>query len=178
MTHFFQRLTLRERWLVGSTLLFLGAVLTYVLVLDPLLAREQRYSRLSQSKRQDLILFRELAAEYKTLQATLKDLEERVSARGPRTSLLAAMEGEARKLGLADNIASMKPFTSELESGMVQSSVEVRLEKVDLKGLVEFIDAVENGAQMAVTTRLRIKTRFDDPQLLDTTMLVSTLEAP
>ena len=51
MTHFFQRLTLRERWLVGSTLLFLGAVLTYVLVLDPLLAREQRYSRLSQSKR-------------------------------------------------------------------------------------------------------------------------------
>ena len=91
-------------------------------------------------------------------------------------SLLAVMESNARKLGLADRIASMKPFTSELESGIVQSSVEMRVEKVDLKGLVNFLKAVETGPNMAVTTRMRIKTRFDDPSLLDTTLLVSTLE--
>jgi hypothetical protein len=70
----------------------------------------------------------------------------------------------------------MKPFTSELELGLVQSSVEMRVEKVDLKGLVEFIEAIETGPNMALTTRLRIKARFDDPALLDTTLLVTTLE--
>jgi len=52
----------------------------------------------------------------------------------------------------------MKPFTSELESGMIQSSVEMRIEEVDLKGLVQFIEAVETGSHMAVATRMRIKT--------------------
>jgi len=70
----------------------------------------------------------------------------------------------------------MKPFTTELESGMVQSSVEMRVEKIDLNGLVRFIEAIETGPHMASTTRLRIKTRFDDPALLDTTLLVTTLE--
>jgi hypothetical protein len=103
-------------------------------------------------------------------------MEKKIASGSSDMSLLATMESTARKLGLADKIASMKPFTSELELGLVQSSVEMRVEKVDLKGLVQFIEAIETGPSMAVTTRLRIKTRFDDPALLDTTLLVTTLE--
>ena len=106
----------------------------------------------------------------------MMDKQRRYTRMAKDKALLAAMESNARKLGLADRIASMKPFTSELELGLVQSSVEMRVEKVDLKGLVEFIEAIETGPNMALTTRLRIKARFDDPALLDTTLLVTTLE--
>jgi len=171
------KLSVRERWLVLGAAAFLFVVLIFALVVNPLMTRQQRYLRMAQAKKKDLTKFNELALEYRTLKSSMEEIQSRVTSRSSDTSLLAAMEGTARKLGLADKIASMKPFSSDLESGLVQSSVELRVEKVDLKGLVELIEAIEKGPEMAVTTRLRIKTRFDDPTLLDATLLVTTVES-
>ena len=176
MTDLFLKLSDRERWLALGAALFVGSALIFGIVVNPAMEKKQRFIRMAQDKRQDLVQFNEFASEYRSLQLTLAQIEKTVASRSSDMSLLAAMESNARKLGLADRIASMKPFTSELESGMVQSSVEMRVEKIDLKGLVQFIEAIETGPHMAVTTRLRIKTRFDDPALLDTTLLVTTLE--
>jgi len=176
MKAFFSNLSARERWLVLGAVVFVGLALIFALIVNPALAKKQRYIRMALDKRQDLAQFREYASEYRSLQSSLAEIEKKVASSSSDTSLLAAMENNARKLGLAERIASMKPFTNELDSGMVQSSVEMRVEKIDLKGLVEFMEAIETGPTMAVTTRLRIKTRFDDPSLLDTTILVTTLE--
>lgn len=177
MMAFLSRLSSRERWLVLGAAVFVGLVLIFALIVNPFMDKRQRYVRMAREKRQDLAQFQQFASEYRSLQLSIKQLQERVTSGESDMSLLAAMESNARKLGLAEKIASMKPFTTELESGMVQSSVEMRVEKVDLKGLVEFIESVETGPNMAMTTRLRIKTRFDDPALLDSTILVTTLEA-
>ena len=177
MTTFFSKLSSREKWLVLGAAVFVGSALIFALIINPVMDQKQRYSRMAQGKRQDLVQFNEYASEYRALQSSLVEMQMKVTSGSSDMSLLASMESNARKLGLADRIASMKPFTNELESGMIQSSVEMRIEKVDLKGLVGFIEAVETGSQTVVTTRLRIKTRFDDPALLDTTLLVTTLEA-
>lgn len=176
MAALLSRMSTRERWLVTGAAIFIGSVFIYTLILSPVMEQRNRYIRLAQDKRQDLALFNEFAQEYSRLKGSLAEMERDVASRSSDMSLLAAMEGNARKLGLADRIASMKPFTSDLESGMVQSSVEMRVEKIDLAGLVRFVEAIETGPHMAVTTRLRIKARFDDPALLDTTLLVTTLE--
>ena len=173
----FSKLSDRERWLALGAALFVGSALIFGLIVNPALEKRQRYLRMAQDKRQELAQFNEYALEYRSLQSSLVDMEKMVASRSSDMSLLAAVEGNARKLGLADRIASMKPFTTELETGMVQSSVEMRVEKIDLKGLVQFLKAIETGPHRATTTRLRIKTRFDDPALLDTTLLVTTLEA-
>jgi type II secretory pathway component PulM len=176
MASLFTKLSLREKWLVAIAAVFVGSALIFAFIINPVLEKRGRYVRLAQKAAVDLVQFNEYALEYRSLRSSLAQMEREVSSRSSDMSLLAAMESNARKLGLADKIASMKPFTSELESGMVQSSVEMRIEKVDLNGLVKFIEAIETGPQMAATTRLRIKTRFDDPALLDTTLLVTTLE--
>jgi len=176
MADLFSKLSEREKWLALGATLFVGLALIFGLIVNPAMEKKQRYVRMAQDKRLALAQFKEFASEYRSLQSSLVDMEKKVASRSSDMSLLAAMEGNARKLGLADRIASMKPFTSELESGIVQSSVEMRVEKIDLKGLVQFIEAIETGPHMAVTSRLRIKTRFDDPALLDTTLLVTTLE--
>ena len=176
MTAFFSNLSARERWFVLGAVVFVGSALLFAVIVNPIMDKKQRYVRMARDKRQDLAQFSEFASEYRSLQASLAEMKKKVASGNSDMSLLAAMESSARKLGLADRIASMKPFTSELESGMVQSSVEMRVEKIDLKGLVQFIEAIETGPNMAVTTRLRIKTRFDNSALLDTTLLVTTLE--
>lgn len=176
MASLFMKLSLRERWLVAIAAVFVGSALIFAFVINPVLEKKGRYVRLAQKAAADLVQFNEYALEYRSLRSSLAQMEREVASRSSDMSLLAAMESNARKLGLADKITSMKPFTSELESGMVQSSVEMRIEKVDLNGLVRFIEAVETGPHTAATTRLRIKTRFDDPALLDITLLVTTLE--
>ena len=170
------KLSLRERWFVAGAAAFVGTALIFSLVINPVIDSKARYERMAQTTRRDLAQFSQYAAEYRSLQSSLIKLERQVAARSSDLSLLAAMENNARKLGMADRIASMKPFTSELESGMVQSSVEMRVEKIGLSDLVRYIEAIETGPLMAMTTRLRIKTRFDDPSLLDGTLLVTTLE--
>jgi general secretion pathway protein M len=167
----------RERWLVAGAALFVVIAILYGFVIQPLADNGRRYESMALRKQDELTRFRAIADQYNELGSTLKFLEERALAGGSHGSLLAVMESEAKKLGLAEKIASMKPFTTELEPGVVQSRVEMRLEKVDLKGLVDLLETLENGKQSAVTSRLRIKTRFDDPALLDATVMVSTLEA-
>ncbi len=176
MMAFFSKLSARERWLVLGAAVFVGSMFIFALIVNPMMDKQRRYTRMAQDKGRDLAQFNKLASEYRSLQSSIAEMEKKIASGSSDMSLLAAMESNARKLGLADRIASMKPFTSELELGLVQSSVEMRVEKVDLKGLVEFIEAIETGPNMALTTRLRIKARFDDPALLDTTLLVTTLE--
>ena len=177
MIDLLRRLSIRERWLVAGAIAFVGAAILYGFIVQPLVDNGRRYESMAHRKQDELARFRSLAAEYRELESALQLLEKKALASGSGGSLLAVMESEAKKLGLNDKIASMKPFTSELESGVVQSSVEMRVEKIDLKGLVDLLEALENGKQSTVTSRLRIKTRFDDPTLLDATVMVSTLEA-
>jgi type II secretory pathway component PulM len=177
MTDLIRRLSLRERVLVLCAVLFIGGSLIYGLVVNPLISSQRKYQALAARQRENLDRFRELAVQYRETEASLASLEKAVSGRRSETSLLAAMEGEARKLGLADRITSMKPFSNELDSGMVESSVEVKIEKIDLKELTEFLKTVEKNDLMAKISRLRVKSRFDDRQILDVTVLITALES-
>jgi general secretion pathway protein M len=176
MVDFLRRLSPRERVLLVGAVLFIGGTLIYGLIVSPLVSSQRRYHDMAVRQKENLARFREMAVEYRTTESSLKDMEKALSERQAGVSLLASMEGVARKLGLADRIASMKPFSSDLDSGMVEASVEMRMEKVDLGELTGFLKAVEESGLMARTARLRVKTRFDDPQLLDATVQVTALE--
>ncbi len=177
MFGFFHRLTGREKMtvLLGGT--FVLSLLLYGLVLAPALEKRDRWVSMAKRKKQELSRFEDLTARYRNLEWTIASMEKELGSRKKGFSLLAQLEAGARRLGLQENIASMKPFRNQLDSGIEESSVEIRLEKVDLGGLVRFLQEVEGEESLVRTRRLRIKSRFDDPQLLDVTLLVSTLEA-
>jgi len=177
MLGFFHRLTARERMtvLLGGT--FVLSLLLYGLVLAPALEKRDRWISMAERKKQELSRFVDLSARYQNLEGIIAAMERELGSRKRGFSLLAQLEAGARRLGLQDNITSMKPFKNQMDSGIEESSVEIRLEKLDLGGLVKFLQEVEGEESLVRTRRLRIKSRFDDPQLLDVTLLVSTLEA-
>ncbi len=176
MTDLLRRLSPRERVLIFGAVLFISGTLLYGLIVSPLVSGQRRYRSMVTRQRDNLEQFRLLAAQYRDTESSLKNLEKALSERKSDTSLLAAMESEARKLGFADRIASMKPFNTDLDSGMVEASVEIKIEKMNLAELADFLTTVEESNLMARTARLRVKTRFDDPKLLDATVLVTALE--
>ena len=176
MYDFFHRISAREKVMVLAGGAFVLTALVYGLMFAPAVNSRDRWHSMTDRKRAELEQFEELGRRYRELSAMLSNMEGRLKSRGGGESLLARMEAEARELGVKDHITSMKPFRNELDGNLVESSVEIRLEKMDLRSVVNLLRNIEAGDNLVRTKRLRVKSRFDDPDLLDVTLLVGTLE--
>jgi hypothetical protein len=87
------------------------------------------------------------------------------------------LEGLAGKARIKGNIASMKPQSTSLGEDYKESSVEVKLESITTKQLVDYLFRIENSGAFIRIKRLHVKKRHDNPKYLDATFLVSTYEA-
>jgi general secretion pathway protein M len=176
MRNLLAKMSSRERNLVFGALIFVTLSVLYALVFSPLAERGNTWQRKTANVRREYAEFLKLRTEYVEMDSALSGLQANLTSSGSDSSLLARMEATARSLGLQERITSMKPFSTDLDSGIRESSVEIRMEKLDLKGLVDLLEKVESAENNTRVGRLRVKTRFDDPSLVDITILVSVLE--
>ncbi len=177
MFDLFQRLTDRERIAVTAAAVVVISGLVFSMFVSPIWEKKVRLENVAQKKGLELVKFRERAIHYGELEKSVADLEKRLSGRKQGFSILGTLESVARQAGVQDRIASMKPVKGKQDPGLEETSVEVRLEKLDLARTVEFLKRIEETRDFVIVKRLRMKSRFDDPQLLDVTVLASTLEA-
>ncbi len=176
MVDLLHRLTGRERAALIIVIPLFIAALIYTLIIVPVWEQKTRFNSMAQRKKVELVTFRELASRFQDLENSMSGMETNIKKRTGSFSILGMLEREARELGIQDRIASMKPMNSQLDQRIRESSVEIRFEKLDLVRTVEFLKKIEGSKDLVVIKRLRIKSRFDDPQFLDVTLLASTLE--
>ncbi len=176
MVDLLHRLTGRERAALIIVIPLFIAALIYTLIMVPVWEQKTRFNSMAQRKKVELVTFRELASRFQDLENSMSGMETNIKKRTGSFSILGMLEREARELGIQDRIASMKPMNSQLDQRIRESSVEIRFEKLDLVRTVEFLKKIEGSKDLVVIKRLRIKSRFDDPQFLDVTLLASTLE--
>ncbi len=176
MVDLLRRLTGRERAALIIVIPLFIAALIYTLIIVPVWEQKTRFNSMAQRKKVELVTFRELASRFQDLENSMSGMETNIKKRTGNFSILGMLEREARELGIQDRIASMKPMNSQLDQRIRESSVEIRFEKLDLVRTVEFLKKIEGSKDLVVIKRLRIKSRFDDPQFLDVTLLASTLE--
>jgi Sec-independent protein translocase protein TatA len=161
-----------------QTFALIGAAIVLVLVVVlPVVVASSRISRLendmAQGKRQfrDVIRaiesFNERKAELSKLQQTL--------AGGFDSSLSTTIESIAEKNNMKDQIDSLKAKSASPSDLFEESSVDVRLKRVELKPLIDFLYAIENDPEKMLRVKtLSIKPRFDEKKQLDITLTVST----
>lgn len=110
--------------------------------------------------------FEKLKARYESLRTTLAA----AGGHGASPSLLTAMDALSRESGIAKGqLVSMTPTTPPREGkDLPLEYVEVRLERMTLMQLHDYLTKVETSAQKRIfTDRIQIKKRTDKPQLLD-----------
>lgn len=123
------------------------------------------------AKKKELSAMAVLKTGYLGKKAALDAVSQRAAAAGEAPA--AAIEEIAKRTGVKDRIASLKPLEEKSTPGYVDKPVEVRLEGVDLNHLVNFIYQAEAGPKLMVVRELSMKARFEDPDLLDVTMKIS-----
>lgn len=161
------RLTRREKLLaIALAILVVGLVL-FTFAVKPAIERTETLRRVISEKQDELQKLRAGSNEYIFLRDNLDNLRTKVASQEKGFELLPFLESLIREHGLAKKVATMKQQVLQLGPSHSETIVEVRLENLTLKQLVDFLRKVESSEVLARTKSLYIKKNLTNPDLLD-----------
>ena len=167
-----RHLATRERTIVAVGALVLIGSLLFLVIVDPLLARIDRLERQAARKSKDRAELSVLAAEYAAKQARLAKLEQRLPIGDGQFSLLAFMEEAAASVQIRDRIIGMQPQQPTTLQGYQETSVDLRLDGVQLPQLLALLVALEQAPYDVQVRHLQVKPKYDNPVNLDATLRI------
>lgn len=144
-------------------------ILLYFFALLPLMEDLSRKRERIPVKERDLAEMRVLRQQYLEMQQGLQQAQAAASRRGP---LLTEIENITKRANLSSKIVSLKPQAGAQTEGFKESIVEIRLDSVTLYDVVNYVHLLEKATLRI--RKLSFKPRFDNPKLLNTTILVSS----
>ena len=146
-----------------------AVIVLYAFVLSPFLSDLSRKRDLIPKKERDLVEMKKLRDEYREVQKQLQAAQAAAAGRGP---LLTEMENITKRANLAGKIVSLKPQTGTQTEGFKESIVEVKLDNITLYDVVNYVYLLEKAALRV--RKLSFKPRYDNPKILNATLLVSS----
>lgn len=161
------RLTRREKLLALALAIFTGGCLLFAFAIKPALARTKTLRRVISEKQDELGKLRATSNEYIFLRDSLDNVRTKVASQDKGFELLPFMESLIREHGLAKKVATMKQQVLNLGPGHSETIVEVKLENLTLKQLVDFLRKVESSRALARTKSLYIKKNLTNTEMLD-----------
>ncbi|MEJ2491173.1 MAG: type II secretion system protein GspM [Desulfuromonadales bacterium] len=170
----FSKLNPRERLLVfvGGVLLLL--VLIYFVLLMPYRQALNALDNQIASRTLQLQEVNRLRADYLALQEEVSQVE-RLLDRQRNFSALTFVENVVGRTAGRENLVSMRPQPTVTNNQFAFESVEVKLEKLALRQVLELLWAVENADLPVQIKNLYLKQRFDNRSQIDATMTIVAL---
>ena len=175
---FFTGLSRRERTLllVGGVVLLGFALWGFINLTQWYLDRMQTLERLTRQKQDDRITLVRLRQDYLGLKDQIREVEDQIERDRGTFSLLSFLETLAGNQGVRSNIAYMRPQPSTEVDGYQEVGVEIKMQNVTEEQTVRLLSSIEDAPHWVRVKRLRMRTRFADPQFMDVTFLTTTYE--
>ncbi|MBE0584908.1 MAG: type 4a pilus biogenesis protein PilO [Desulfofustis sp.] len=172
----FDRLARRERFFVSAGVLFVVCFLLFVGVVSPYLEAKKTLERSLLRKEQEVLDMAILQQEYRELKSRQSGVVEQLKSRSPQFSLFSYLEKQASEVKVKDRVTYMKPSSSDLDDGYMESAVEMKMEEVTLGQLVDFLTQVESVENVVVIKRIAIQKNKRTEDLLDAVISIFTIE--
>ena len=167
------RMSARERRLIsllGSAFAVCAFLLVGYLVFDSM----QTMSQDNQDMRDALDAIAKHSEEFREAKARAKAQELRIGTEPPQ--LAADLEAAAKEAGIQIPETADRPDAAAGKR-YVEHSLDVKLRKVDLKSLANFLSKVESGKNLVLITRLQIRRSFGgDGTSVDVDLTATTYE--
>jgi type II secretory pathway component PulM len=175
----YQRLSARERVLVGGAAGVLLVVVLYALVWEPLEEARAQTARRIRARQQDLVEIQRMRSTYHDLLRQYEAAKEILCQPTSQFSLFPYIESTVTQV-LVDRskIVSMNPQTKLISNAYREESIEVKLTGISLQQLVDMMYRIEvaKGACPLRVTRLLAKKQTRDKYSFDVTATVSMLQ--
>jgi len=169
------KLAPRERALVLGAGVVTLVLLLWLGIVEPLGDSLSRLDRDVARGRDDAASIGSLVARYRALHAEVDGLER--SAKGDQggASLFAQLESISVPIAGRERIIAMNPSTRTIGNELQQELVELRIEGITMRALVQLLYAVENRDPPITIERLGVKRQYKDATRVDATVVVARL---
>jgi general secretion pathway protein M len=169
----FEGLAPRERMLVGAAGVLLLAMALWLGALRPAAALLTGAGRRADVLQDQLEEAARVRRDLDQIQGRLSQVENRIRA-GRAGEIFTMLESLARESAV--KVDSMEPQTSPASDRYRETKVQVVLKGVTLAQTVSYLHRIETAQELLSVKSLRIRTRPDQPQLLNVTFTVSSFE--
>ena len=161
------RLTRREKLLAIALAIFAGGWGLFAIAVKPSLERTRTLRLVISEKQDELVKLRSTSDEYISLRDNLDNVRTKVASQEKGFELLPFLETMIREHGLSKKVATMKQRVLPLGANHSETVVEVRLENLTLKQLIDFLRNIESSKVLARTKSLYIKKNLTNTEMLD-----------
>lgn len=170
------RLQKREKRVLLAGLIFvLGFLILQLAVLPYMDARERLGASLRKNEK-ELVDIQLLRQEYLELKSKQSDIRSRLGKRAEGFSLFSFLEEKTTAINIKDRVTYMKPSRNEVDDGLTESIVEMKIEEIGLKQLVDFLAVIESRENVVAVQRISIQESSQREGLLDTVVRIMTYE--
>lgn len=172
---FWERLSSRERTFLAVGIGLSAILLGYHFLFSPFMDRLKTMDRLISQKENEIVEMSQLRKQVLATQQKISGVENRI-VQDRNFSLFSYLEGIAVKNQIKDRIIFIRPQPSQVSGDYREVAVEVRMESVTLAQTVKFLETIQASPQFLRVKRAQLKTRYNDPKLLDGTFVVASYE--
>ena len=177
MRHFWDQLTKgQKRNVIAGLALVAGALLIQFAVVPWFEARQRVAGAIAGSEK----AIRELAslgAEYGVLRQRSEEIKRVVERRPPGFALFSYLEKRAGDAGVKANIRSMNPLKSVPVEAHEETTVEMKLDKLTMKQLTDFLYLVESRDDLVRIRKMTVGKMKESPEYLTAVFQVFTYQS-
>lgn len=160
--------------LVGGIIVFIFIILQFAVL--PLIDNRQKLRQGIAARENALEEMQELQKRYQDLHRTANTLVDQLGSRPAGFSLFSFLEQNASRTDVKKNIAYMKPSELADDGPFKEIYVEMKLQAISLRQLVDFLQLIESPENVVALKRVSIQENKKQKATLDVILQVVSLD--
>jgi general secretion pathway protein M len=177
MRRFWEQLTKSQKQIVIAGLVFVATALLVQFAAFPYFEARQKASGAIAGSEKALRELATLGAEYSVLRRRSEEIRRVIERRPPGFALFSYLEKRAGDAGVKTNIKSINPLKSAPAEAYEETAVEMRLDKLTMKQLTDFLYLVESREELVRIRKMSVVKMKESPEYLSVLLQVFTYQA-
>jgi general secretion pathway protein M len=158
-----------------------GAIILVALILElavfPFWEARTKLSKSIQTSQKKLSEMRMLDADFTGQEVAIMKLKQAMAARGAGFTLFSFLEKKATLANVRGRIKQMNSAKGIQTAAMEESLIDMKLEKITVKQLTDFLYNVESPADLVTIKKISITKMKESPEYLNAQLQISTFQA-
>jgi general secretion pathway protein M len=176
MRQFWDQLTTSQRRTVAAGLVLVGVVLLVQFIIAPYIDARQKIRSAIAASEKALREMTTLGAEYGILRQRSEEIQRASERRPPGFTLFSYLERRAGDAGVKTNIRSLTPLTLAPTGAYDETAVEMKLDKLTMKQLTDFLYLLESPEEMIRVRRISVVKMKESPEYMSALIQVFTYQ--
>lgn len=172
---FWDKLDSKQRRLVAGAAILVGVVLILEIAIFPFMEAKKKLAKAINSNQNKLAEMNDLSAEFAQMEAKTAAIKRSVFSHGVNFTLFAYLEKKATQANVRGRIKYMNSLKGTQSSSFEESLVDMRLDKITIKQLTDFLYYAESPEDLVRIKKISINKMKDNPDYLSAQLQISCL---